>query len=233
MTRAMNSLVLTRAHYRRRYGSDAPEMSIPSRFLEEVPSQLIENLGSRSPAQSAWATPGYPKAYGRRTSTAGDFADRHYNYEDENQEAPRSTATSNAASGNKSYGASGNRSSGKPFVASWMTPKASSSSQGSGPKGDSPEGRSIDNIARFFGGKAGHGKPGSLPRPAATAPAMDLPASSGTVNLKKGQHVRHAKYGEGTVLLREGDGEAAKLTILFNSHGVKKLMEKFANLRKI
>ena len=33
MTRAMNTLMLTRAHYRRRYGNDAPEMSIPSRFL--------------------------------------------------------------------------------------------------------------------------------------------------------------------------------------------------------
>jgi DNA helicase-2/ATP-dependent DNA helicase PcrA len=62
---------------------------------------------------------------------------------------------------------------------------------------------------------------------------MNIPASSGAVNLKKGQHVRHAKYGEGTILQREGDGEAAKLTILFNNHGMKKLMEKFANLKKI
>ena len=50
MTRAMHTLILTRAHYRRRYGNDAPEMSIPSRFLEEVPSQLIENLGGRAQA---------------------------------------------------------------------------------------------------------------------------------------------------------------------------------------
>ena len=33
MTRAMNTLILTRAHYRRRYGADVPEASIPSRFL--------------------------------------------------------------------------------------------------------------------------------------------------------------------------------------------------------
>jgi DNA helicase-2/ATP-dependent DNA helicase PcrA len=233
MTRAMNTLVLTRAHYRRRYGNDAPEMSIPSRFLEEVPSRLIENLGSRPTAQSsAWSTPGYPRSYSRRTGAASDFADRHYNYEDENQEAPRSPTRGIAASGIKSSGLGANSSSSKPFVASWMTVKAPSTSQESSSKGKSPEG-SIDNIARFFGGKAGHGKPGSLPRPAGSAPAMDLPASSGAVNLKKGQHVRHAKYGEGTILLREGDGEAAKLTILFNSHGVKKLMEKFANLRKV
>ena len=233
MTRAMNTLVLTRAHYRRRYGNDAPEMSIPSRFLEEVPSRLIENLGSRPTAQSsAWSTPGYPRSYSRRTGAASDFADRHYNYEDENQEAPRSPTRGIAASGIKSSGLGANSSSSKPFVASWMTVKAPSTSQESSSKGKNPEG-SIDNIARFFGGKAGHGKPGSLPRPAGSAPAMDLPASSGAVNLKKGQHVRHAKYGEGTILLREGDGEAAKLTILFNSHGVKKLMEKFANLRKV
>ena len=233
MTRAMNTLVLTRAHYRRRYGNDAPEMSIPSRFLEEVPSRLIENLGSRPTAQSsAWSTPGYPRSYSRRTGAASDFADKHYNYEDENQEAPRSPTRGIAASGIKSSGLGANSSSSKPFVASWMTVKAPSTSQESSSKGKNPEG-SIDNIARFFGGKAGHGKPGSLPRPAGSAPAMDLPASSGAVNLKKGQHVRHAKYGEGTILLREGDGEAAKLTILFNSHGVKKLMEKFANLRKV
>jgi DNA helicase-2/ATP-dependent DNA helicase PcrA len=225
MTRAMNTLVLTRAHYRRRYGNDAPEQSIPSRFLEEVPSQLIENLGSRTPAQSAWSTPGYPKSYSHRPSAASDFADRHYNYEDENQDAPRSTAKSYPSGGNKG---SGNHSSGKPFIASWMTPKASATSHESSPKGESPEGHSIDNIARFFGGKDGAIKPGSLLRP-----AMEIPATSGAVNLKKGQHVRHAKYGEGTILLREGDGEGAKLTILFNNHGVKKLMEQFANLKKM
>jgi DNA helicase II / ATP-dependent DNA helicase PcrA len=86
MTRAMNTLILTRAHYRRRYGNDAPEMSIPSRFLEEVPSQLIENLGGR-PQPASWSTPGYPNTYTAASrGHAGDFADKHYNYEDESQE---------------------------------------------------------------------------------------------------------------------------------------------------
>src|SRR6202171_3692444 len=44
MTRAMDTLLLTRAIYRRRYGTDLPEASVPSRFLEEVPIQLIEPL---------------------------------------------------------------------------------------------------------------------------------------------------------------------------------------------
>ena len=45
MTRAMDTLILTRAVYRRRYGTDLPEASIPSRFLEEVPAGLVEELG--------------------------------------------------------------------------------------------------------------------------------------------------------------------------------------------
>ena len=45
MTRAMDTLVLTRAVYRRRYGTDLPEASVPSRFLEEVPAELVEELG--------------------------------------------------------------------------------------------------------------------------------------------------------------------------------------------
>jgi DNA helicase-2/ATP-dependent DNA helicase PcrA len=197
MTRAMNTLILTRAHYRRRYGNDAPEMSIPSRFLEEVPSPLIENLGGRSPA---WSTPAYGGSYAsrRRPTHSGEFEGRHYNYEDESQEAPR------------------------------LHPHASV------PTGKSVESpaphdeHSIDNIARFFGGK-----PGSLARPAFGRPAMDLPESTGASGLRKGQRVRHAKYGEGTVLIREGDGEDAKLTVMFARHGMKKLMEKFANLQKI
>jgi DNA helicase-2/ATP-dependent DNA helicase PcrA len=235
MTRAMNTLILSRAHYRRRYGNDSPEMSIPSRFLEEVPSQLIENLGGR-PQSSSWGTPGYPKSFGRRPGASDDFADKHYNYEDENQEAPRSFAR---PSGGNGFAAGAKSASAKPFVASWMTAKAtppspskgSESREGSAQTPETP--RSIDNIARFFGGNSGHGKPGSLPRPASAHPAMEQPASSGAVNLKKGQRVRHSKYGEGTILLREGDGEDAKLTVLFSQHGMKKLMEKFANLRKV
>ena len=68
MTRAMDTLVMTRARYRRRYGNDSPESSVASRFLEEVPSRLVEDLGS-PPARpqfsgsyrGLYATP-YPKA---------------------------------------------------------------------------------------------------------------------------------------------------------------------------
>jgi DNA helicase II / ATP-dependent DNA helicase PcrA len=47
-----------------------------------------------------------------------------------------------------------------------------------------------------------------------------------------GTHVRHAKYGKGLVLRREGTGDNVKLTISFPGFGQKKLIEKFANLEK-
>ena len=239
MTRAMNTLILTRAHYRRRYGNDAPEMSIPSRFLEEVPNQLVENLGGRAPA---WSTPAYggrSAGYGgaRRPGQFNEFADQHYNYEDESQEALAAGEKRSAPGANRSGG-----SSSKPFVASWMTAKAKNTSPGLEPKPKDesvgtqglPAGEpSIDNIARFFGGKGGALKP-SLGKPGTFArPAMEIPAAAGAANLKKGQRVRHSKYGEGTILMREGEGEDAKLTVLFSRHGMKKLMEKFANLQRI
>ena len=233
MTRAMNTLILTRAHYRRRYGNDAPEMSIPSRFLEEVPNQLVENLSGRSPA---WSTQSYgsrASGYGpaRRPSQFSEFSDQHYNYEDESQESGNAVGTGNRAAVGKS-GAS------KPFVASWMVAKPKTPAPGPAPAGDAetpagPEAPSIDNIARFFGGKSGAIKPGAFPRAASSRPAVEIPSPSGAANLKKGQRVRHSKYGEGTILMREGDGEDAKLTVLFTRHGMKKLMDKFANLQTL
>ncbi len=206
MTRAMNTLILTRAHYRRRYGADVPEASVPSRFLEEVPSQLIENLGSRNPA---WSTPAYSSAYSssRRSGSASGSQAAHFNYEDESQETPHAAAPSFSS-----------RQGSAPKPESAGAPKSQSA-------GAPPE-RSIDNIARFFGGS--QGRAGSFARP-----TMDIPAANGATGLRKGQRVMHAKYGEGTVLMREGDGEDAKLTVLFVRHSMKKLMEKFANLRRI
>jgi DNA helicase-2/ATP-dependent DNA helicase PcrA len=42
MTRARETLTLTRAVYRRRYGNDLLESSPPSRFLAEIPGELID-----------------------------------------------------------------------------------------------------------------------------------------------------------------------------------------------
>ncbi len=47
-----------------------------------------------------------------------------------------------------------------------------------------------------------------------------------------GSHVKHAKYGRGLVLRREGSGDNVKLTVSFPGYGQKKLIEKFAKLEK-
>jgi DNA helicase-2/ATP-dependent DNA helicase PcrA len=82
---------------------------------------------------------------------------------------------------------------------------------------------SVDNIAEFF---ASRGKK-------FTRPKMDIPEASGKKGFKPGQRVRHPKYGEGTVYQREGEGENAKLTVSFPRFGLKKLVEKFAQLEKV
>ncbi len=210
MTRAMDTLVMTRARYRRRYGNDMPEASIPSRFLEEVPSRLVEDLGS-PPAQpqfgggreygnrfsgSAYSTP-YPQKNGRfgqqRPAAGAEDGERHYSYEDDDQTA--SFQPANARNG------------AVKVPAAQQTPS-----------------KSLDNIASFFAGRPG--APAKF-----TRPKLDLPEPTGRTGLNKGTRVRHPKYGEGIVFQREGDGEDARITVQFQQHGVKKLVEKFAQLQ--
>ena len=191
MTRAMDTLILTRARYRRRYGNDSPESSMPSRFLEEVPSKLIEDLSPRSSGSQSYGS-AYSTAYPQRGQHGGDDfgGERHYSYEDESQE-PGGAARSYAS---QRFGSS--------------KPRA-----GSGP---------LDNTAAFFG-KSGYN----------ARPRMDIPSPTGRTGLGKGSRVRHPKYGEGVIFAREGDGEDAKLTVQFSSHGMKKLVEKFAQLERL
>lgn len=50
---------------------------------------------------------------------------------------------------------------------------------------------------------------------------------------KLGTQVRHAKYGLGTVLACEGEGDDAKLTVSFAGYGIKKLIERHAALERV
>jgi DNA helicase-2/ATP-dependent DNA helicase PcrA len=60
--------------------------------------------------------------------------------------------------------------------------------------------------------------------PAAPA-APKRPGQTGTV-------VEHPKYGRGTIVRREGEGENAKVVVIFDRYGLKKLVEKFAGFRQ-
>ena len=182
MTRAMDTLILTRAVYRRRYGTDLPEASIPSRFLDEIPAGLVEELGG-SRRRATGSRAGAPAPH------EPEHGSTHYAYEDEDQSI--------------SWAGPGKR----------RTPAASSSGKSY---------NSIDNIAEFF---ASRGKKFSLPK-------TPLATPSGRKGFRPGQKVRHPKYGEGTVYLREGEGEDAKITVQFPRFGLKKLVEKYAQLEK-
>jgi len=199
MTRAMDTLVLSRAVYRRRYGTDMPEASVPSRFLDEVPAELVEELGGsrRRSYKEEYSRTG--SDYGSYSSSRGtgrraampphgqDTEGAHYSYEDEDQSAAWDPArvTAKPARPLQSY-------------------------------------NSIDNIAEFF---ASRGKNFARPK-------MSVEEPPGKVGFRPGQKVKHPKYGEGTVFRREGDGEDAKITVQFPRFGLKKLVEKYAQLEK-
>ncbi|HEX6773811.1 MAG TPA: 3'-5' exonuclease, partial [Acidobacteriaceae bacterium] len=191
MTRAMDTLILSRARYRRRYGNDMPDAAIPSRFLEEVPPQLLEDLSGGRERASSWG--GYAAAYAsgsssfaRRGNRFSDEGERHYSYEDEDQSSHQSS---------HEYAARSRRDAG-----------------------------SIDNIASFFAGRGGA---------SAKRPKLPVPEPGGAVGFRNGQRVRHPKYGDGIVFRREGDGDDAKITVQFTKFGVKKLVEKFAQLERV
>jgi len=57
MTRAKKNLTLSRAIYRRVYGEERLRASLPSRFLKEIPSELLES------APGTFADPGETRRY--------------------------------------------------------------------------------------------------------------------------------------------------------------------------
>jgi DNA helicase-2/ATP-dependent DNA helicase PcrA len=174
MTRAEKRLILTWARYRRRFGAGEQERSIPSRFLAEVPSNLIVNLGGDNGARSQM-----------------DLTGERYQV--------RESAKRNVFTG-KTY-------------------------------------NSLENISQFF---TERGKPFPSQPPGLAVPqrqpvaARNLPAAPPPPKkpARTGMTVEHPKYGTGTVVRREGDGDDAKITVSFPRYGLKKLVEKYAGLKK-
>lgn len=162
MTRAKRSLVLSRAVYRRTYGSEGMRASLPSRFLAEIPADLIEAaLGSQS-------EPGEKRRYEADPEFSQDYRYRR-------------------SRGSEAY---------RPYS----------------PGADRRE---------------------SPPR-AAYKPSPDI--RSATQNRKAGDslvgtRVRHSKFGLGTIIQVEGEGDDRRLTVSFQDHGAKKLLERYANLQ--
>jgi len=172
MTRAQKHLYLTWARSRRRFGGGEQERTVPSRFLSEVPRELIVNPGEDDSVPQV---------------------DLHAERYEVRQSAKRNTFT------------------GKTY-------------------------NSLDNISQFFA-ERGVAYPAPktqqvVPRPAVAA--KPLPAAPPPVRkaARTGMTVEHPKYGTGTVVRREGDGDDAKITVSFPRFGMKKLVEKYAGLKR-
>ena len=140
MTRAKQSLCFSRAIYRRSYGEERLRASLPSRFLAEIPSELIEAVSG------SLSEPGETRRY----EPDPDYAER-YSYR---------------------------------------------------------------------------------PRDAAALPTVKRPnLRAASKDPLIGTRVRHSKYGVGTIIEIEGEGEERKLTVSFQDYGAKKLVERYANLQ--
>jgi DNA helicase-2/ATP-dependent DNA helicase PcrA len=183
MTRAEKRLYLSSARYRRRFGGGQPEVSLPSRFLKEVPQSLCERLSPQSAPQQ-------------------DDVDLY-----SEQYEVRDSAKRNLYNG-KTY-------------------------------------NSVDNIAQFFAERGMPPPSGFTRRPEQNrqaappvVPPRPVAPSSPPRSMaprraapKNGTVIQHPKYGRGTILKREGDGDDAKLTVSFPGYGLKKIVEKYAGIK--
>jgi DNA helicase II / ATP-dependent DNA helicase PcrA len=176
VTRAEKNLYLTHTMKRRVYGEEMP--AEPSRFLNEFPLDLIEDLST----VPSWLR------FAKKGSTR------------ENRDALRAMTSSSER------------------------PVRSTNYQGS-------KNNSADSVLEFFARQGKKVDRSILERGAGEHEEQEIAMSQG--GLKVGTRVRHAKYGQGLIVRREGDGENAKLTINFPGYGQKKMIGKYAALEII
>jgi DNA helicase-2/ATP-dependent DNA helicase PcrA len=178
ITRAERYLGVTHAMRRRVYGEELP--SEPSRFLNELPIELIDDCSAGASWLHFAASPAT-----KHNRAAIDALTR-------GRSEPPARRGSNY--GGKTY-------------------------------------NSADSIRDFFA-KRGRDV-GSVGGDAPPPRRREAPGKTGAPQgLAPGARVRHAKYGVGLLLKREGTGDDAKLTVNFPGYGPKKFIAKFALLEK-
>ncbi len=227
MTRAETKLTISWARFRRRFGGGPSEPTLPSRFLKEIPAKLVEHKGAKS----------------------------RYNTEDEDEDSSalalfgerfevRESVKKNLYTG-KTYNSVENvqgffqqRGINVPAPPRPPTPPPSAPAPSATPRpfatpppppAAKPPAPRPQQQQQLFGAPQSQPvrPPGSL--------AYGGPNKQQPVKRPGSQHVgsivQHPKYGRGTVLRQEGDGEDAKLTVSFPGYGLKKLIAKLAGLK--
>jgi DNA helicase II / ATP-dependent DNA helicase PcrA len=223
MTRAEKRLVLSWAKLRRRFGGGEQERTLPSRFLKEIPSNLVMQLGAQDDddvpqvdltaerwqvRQESRRNLYTGKTYNSVENVAQFFKERGVNIPLRPVAAPAAPPVSRPAPP-----------AARPPISTPRPPAAPATPAQRGLFGNSP---AISRPAppRNIIPPARTSKP--LPK---APPASSQPARTGTV-------VEHPTYGTGTIVRREGEGDNAKVVVIFQRHGIKKLVEKYAGLKK-
>jgi len=216
MTRAEKHLYVTHAVKRRVYGEELA--SEPSQFLNEMPLELIEDI-SRG---RSWLS--FARGSTARKRAAGSV---DYDYEEPPGVRPAAAGANENEAGSLTY------------------EYDDAATQSARRPGRSYAGKtydSVESVEEFFRRRdARMGSPSAQrPRSNVQRPPSTPPVTRETRSPKletsgaflPGSYVRHAKYGRGLVLRREGSGDATKLTVSFPGYGQKKLMQKYAALEE-
>ena len=223
MTRAEQYLYVTHAVKRRVYGEELA--SEPSQFLNEMPLDLIEDL-SRGRSWLSFAR-------GSKTleQAAGSL---QYEY-DESSPAAAGEISESSNSGRLSARRPGTKFPGKTYdsvdsIEEFFRKRAAKMG---GYGTDSGKGRSpVQAKPGSSSGITNSGGPASAGQSSRSALNADGDVGAPSTDILPGSYVRHAKYGRGLVLRREGSGDQTKFTVSFPGYGQKKLIEKYANLEK-
>ena len=209
MTRAEKKLYLTHARFRRKFFGSPAERCIPSRFLKEVPRELIQSHGTQGRGMA-----------GRNTGDIDLYAEQH---------EVRETVKKNLYTG-KTYDSVENINqffSDRSTRGAIVEPRAQQQQPAS--QLVAQPAAAVQPVARQSVQQTVQTLPPQQQRPpqqqVARPPVKKKAFGAGSI-------VSHPKYGRGTVLRREGDGEDAKLTVSFPGYGLKKLVEKYAGIKQ-
>ncbi len=207
MTRAEKRLYVTWARYRRRFGGGQPEACLPSRFLNEVPAGLRERL-------SPYSEP--------RAEEVDLFSEQH----DVRESVKRKLYTGRTYNSVENISQFFAERGMPPPSGLTRRPEAPAQSNAAAPVAPAKQPASPPRLASGPQLPAPRVAPPAPQSRAAGSPARPARAAG----FRSGSVIEHPKYGRGTVLRREGDGEDAKLTISFPGYGLKKIVERFAGL---
>ncbi|MDX6404983.1 MAG: ATP-dependent helicase UvrD/PcrA [Blastocatellia bacterium] len=226
MTRAEKYLYVTHAVKRRVYGEELA--SEPSQFLNEMPLDLIEDI-SRG---RSWLS------FARNSKTLEQAAGAlQYEYDESAPDGP-GKISGGGGSDRLSARRPGTKFPVKTYdsvesIEEFFRKRAAKMGGHGGAKASEPVNRP-NNPAAGAGERAGAVEgPNFANASSRSALNADRDVRAPvTTDILPGSYVRHAKYGRGLVLRREGTGDQTKFTVSFPGYGQKKLIEKYANLEK-